>query len=91
MADQQPQPMDPRVGEQVAELGRGLAAEPLGGADALSKHSLGGMPPLGGTGGLSGVVSETVAAAGAAVHSAGGALAGAAKAATGAGAAGSEP
>jgi hypothetical protein len=81
--------MDPRVGEQVAELGKGLAAEPLGGADALSKHSVGGggVPPLGGPQGRPGAVSESAAAAGAAVQSAAGALSEAARAATSAGSA----
>lgn len=77
--------VDQHVGEVQA---RGLAAEPLGGPDALARHSLGGtpLPGLGAAAGpgpssasLGGTVSEAAAATAAAVQQAAGAIAGAAK------------
>lgn len=52
-----------RVDQQVASKRRGLADEPLGGEDALARHSLGQsvVPSAGGS--VAGAVGEAAAAA----------------------------
>lgn len=68
-----------RVDQQVASKRQGLADEPLGGPDALARHTLGqsAVPAAGGT--VAGAVGEAAAAAATAIQQAAAATAGAAK------------
>lgn len=65
----------------MASKRQGLADEPLGGPDALARHTLGqsAVPAAGGT--VAGAVGEAAAAAAAAIQQAAAATAGAAKSA----------
>lgn len=75
--------MNPSAERDVLDR-RGLEGEPLGGADALAKHTLGSMAvPSRPSGDLTGVVADSAAAVGAAVTQAATTAAGAAKKAVG--------